>query len=109
MHYTPRIIITDKLKSYGAAIKELKLQVDHRQHKGLNNRAENSHQPTRERERRMRRFKPAEQAHRGQAPLGLLGGHFRLGHHRLKAKHYRQEMVARFQTWREVSGLASCA
>ncbi len=52
MQYTPRIIVTDKLKSYGAAIKELNLQVDHRQHKGLNNRAENSHQPTRERERR---------------------------------------------------------
>jgi putative transposase len=51
MQYAPRIIVTDKLKSYGAAITELKLQVDHRQHKGLNNRAENSHQPTRQRER----------------------------------------------------------
>jgi putative transposase len=40
MQYAPRIIVTDKLKSYGAAITELKLQVDHRQHKGLNNRAE---------------------------------------------------------------------
>ena len=63
MHYTPQVIVTDELKSYGAAIKELKLEVDHRQHKGLNNRAENSHQPTRERERRMRRFESAEQAH----------------------------------------------
>ena len=63
MQYAPRIIVTDKLKSYGAAITELKLQVDHRQHKGLNNRAENSHQPTRQRERAMRRFKSPEQAH----------------------------------------------
>ncbi len=51
MRYAPRVTVTDKLKSYGAAVKELKLQVDHRQHKGLNNRAENSHQPTRQRER----------------------------------------------------------
>lgn len=43
MHYAPRVIVTDKLKSYGAAIKELKLRAEHRQHKGLNNRAENSH------------------------------------------------------------------
>jgi putative transposase len=63
MQYAPRIMVTDKLKSYGAAITELKLQVDHRQHKGLNNRAENSHQPTRQRERAMWRFKSPEQAH----------------------------------------------
>ncbi len=109
MHYVPRIIVTDKLKSYGAAITELKLQVDHRQHKGLNNRAENSHQPTRERERRMRRFKSAEQAQRFLTPFGLIYEHFRLGRHRLKAEHYRQEMACRFQTWREVSDLATCA
>ena len=108
MHYVPTVIVTDKLRSYGAAIKELKLEVDHRQHKGLNNRAENSHQPTRERERRMRRFKSPEQAQRFLAPFGLISGHFRLGRHRLKAEHYRQEMAVRFQTWREVSGLESC-
>lgn len=63
MQYAPRIIVTDKLKSYGAAITELKLQVDHRQHKGLNNRAENSHQPTRQRERAMRRFSSRRSKH----------------------------------------------
>src|SRR5919206_3819761 len=47
----PRVMITDKLKSYAAAKKDLKLRCEHRQHKGLNNRAENSHQPTRRRER----------------------------------------------------------
>lgn len=108
MQYAPRIIVTDKLKSYGAAITELKLQVDHRQHKGLNNRAENSHQPTRQRERAMRRFKSPEQAQRFLAPFGPIAEHFRPGRHRLKAEHYRQEMACRFQTWREVSGLASC-
>jgi putative transposase len=52
----PRVIVTDKLRSYRAALKELLPQVEHRQHKGLNNRAENSHQPTRRRERAMQRF-----------------------------------------------------
>ena len=47
----PRVMITDKLGSYGAAKKEIMPGVEHRQHKGLNNRAENSHQPTRRRER----------------------------------------------------------
>ena len=109
MRYALRVIITDKLKSYGAAIKELKMEVDHRQHKGLNNRAENSHQPTRQRERAMRRFKSAEQAQRFLAPFGLICGHFRPRRHRLRAEHYRREMAFRFQTWREVSGLATCA
>src|SRR5580704_13550101 len=53
----PRVMITDKLRSYGAARAKMDLQVEHRQHKGLNNRAENSHQPTRRRERIMKRFK----------------------------------------------------
>jgi putative transposase len=60
----PRVMITDKLRSYGAARAKMGLRVDHRQHKGLNNRAENSHQPTRRRERIMKRFKSARQAQR---------------------------------------------
>ena len=60
----PRVIITDKLKSYGAAKREILPGVEHRQHKRLNNRAENSHQPTRLREKKMRRFKSAKQAQR---------------------------------------------
>jgi putative transposase len=58
----PRVMITDKLRSYGAARAKMGLRVEHRQHKGLNNRAENSHQPTRRRERIMKRFKSARQA-----------------------------------------------
>ena len=58
----PRVIITDKLKSYGAAKREILLGVEHRQHKQLNNWAENSHQPTRLREKKMRRFKSAKHA-----------------------------------------------
>jgi putative transposase len=55
----PRVLITDKLKSYAAANRDLGIKVEHRQHKGLNNRAEKSHQPTRVREKVMRRFNSA--------------------------------------------------
>ena len=60
----PRVMITDKLASYGAAQRVVMPSVEHRKHKGLNNRAENSHQPTRRRERQMKRFKSAGQAQR---------------------------------------------
>ena len=60
----PRVMITDKLASYGAAKREIMPGIEHRQHKGLNNRAENSHQPTRRRERQMKQFKSAGHAQR---------------------------------------------
>jgi putative transposase len=53
----PRMIVTDKLRSYGAAHRQVMPSVEHRSHKGLNNRAENSHQPTRQRERAMKDFR----------------------------------------------------
>jgi putative transposase len=72
--YVSRVIITDTLKSYGAAKREILPGVEHRQHKGLNNRAENSHQPTRLREKNMRKFKSA----RTSATLSLrLWTHYR--------------------------------
>ena len=58
----PRVMVSDKLRFYGAARAKMGLRVEHRQHKGLNNRAENSHQPTRRRERIMKRFKSTRQA-----------------------------------------------
>src|SRR5919206_241802 len=60
----PRVMVTDKLASYPAAKRDLMPAVEHRRHKGLNNRAENSHQPTRRRERQMKRFKSPGQAQR---------------------------------------------
>src|SRR5258708_39804831 len=59
LQYVPRVIITNKRRRYGAAKREILPGVEHRQHKRLNNRAENSHQPTRLREKKMRRFKSA--------------------------------------------------
>src|SRR5215213_7792428 len=70
LQYVPRVLITDKLASYGAAKREMLPSVEHRQHKGLNNRAENSHQPTRQGERTMRRFKSPGHAQRFLAAYG---------------------------------------
>jgi putative transposase len=56
-HAVPRVVVTDKLRSYGAAHREVMPSVEHRSHKGLNNRAENSHRPTRQRERAMKGFR----------------------------------------------------
>jgi transposase-like protein len=79
LQYVPRVIITDKLKSYAAAKREILPGVEHRQHKGLNNRAENSHQPTRLREKKMRRFKSAKHAQRflsaDRAPFRAISNH----------------------------------
>jgi len=62
--FPPRVLITDQLKSYAAANKDMGRRFEHRQHKGLNNRAENSHQPTRVREKVMRCCKSACQLQR---------------------------------------------
>ncbi len=77
--------------------------VEHRQHKGLNNRAENSHQPTRVREKVMRRFKSAGQAQRFLSVFGIIASHFRPRRHLLTAGRYRAEMQLRFAAWAEVS------
>jgi putative transposase len=102
--YVPRVIITDKLKSYGAAKRDILPGVEHRQHRYLNNRAENSHQPTRQRERRMQGFKSPGHVQRFLAAYGLIAQYFRPRRHRLSALEYRQEMAQRFQSWHEVTG-----
>src|SRR6478609_3368289 len=107
--YVPRVVITDKLASYGAALREVLPSVEHRRHKGLNNRAENSHQPTRERERRMRRFKDPGHAQRFLAAYGPIASHFRPRRHRLTADAYRQTRAERFATWRAVTGVSDLA
>jgi putative transposase len=107
--YVPRVLITDKLKSYGAAKQEILPGVEHRQHWYLNNRAENSHQPTRQRERRMGRFKSSGHAQRFLSAYEPISQHFRPRRHRLPAPEYRQQMAQQFQTWREITGTALAA
>ena len=73
----PRVVVPDTLRSYRTALAELLPQVEHRQHNGLNNRAENSHQPTRRRERGLQRFKSPPHAPAFLEPFGQIGNHFR--------------------------------
>src|SRR5215813_11496731 len=84
------VIITEKLKSYSAAKAEVMPGVEHLQQKYQNNRAENSHQPTRLRERVMRRFKSAGHAQRFLSAFGILSSHFRVSRHLLSAHCYRE-------------------
>jgi putative transposase len=105
----PRVIITDKLRSYGAAKRVVMPGVAHRQHRYLNNRAENSHQPTRERERRMRRFKSDRHAQRFVEVHGIVASHFRPRRHLLSAPDYRQLRNKRFRIWNEVTGASALA
>jgi putative transposase len=105
LQYVPRVIITDKLRSYGAAKREILPGVEYRQHKGLNNRAENSHQPTRLREKKMRRFKSAKQAQRFLSAFGPISGHFQPRRHCMSAQDYRVTLQNRFQIWNEVTGV----
>jgi putative transposase len=100
---------TDKLASYGAAKRELMPGIKHRQHKGLNNRAENSHQPTRRRERQMKRFKSARHVQRFLSAHDQVNNLFHLRRHRLLAARYRAARVQAFRTWAEVTGVAAAA
>jgi putative transposase len=105
----PRVIITGKLASYGAAMRELLPSVEHRQHRYLNNRAENSHQPTRQREQRMQGFKSPGHAQRFLSTYGPIAQHFRPRRHLLPAAKYRHEMQQRFHTWQEITSLPTAA
>ena len=109
LQYVPRVIVTDKLKSYAAAKRKILPGVEHRQSRYLNNRAEVSHQPTRRRERQMQRFKSARQAQRFLSAHGRIHNHFQLRRHRLSATDYRSARAAAFHTWREVTGVGAVA
>ncbi|HZC01911.1 MAG TPA: IS6 family transposase, partial [Gammaproteobacteria bacterium] len=101
--YIPRVNITDKLQSDGAAKREMLPSVDQRQHRSLNNRAENSHQPTRQRKRRMQGVKSPGHAQRFLATDGPMAPHVRPRRHLLPASIYRHEMRHRLHTWQELT------
>jgi putative transposase len=81
----PRVLITDKLRSYGAAHREVMPSVEHRSHKGLNNKAENSHQPTRQRERAMKGFRSMGGAQRFLSAFSGISPHSRPRRHVMTA------------------------
>ncbi|KOG54611.1 transposase [Streptomyces virginiae] len=103
----PRVIVTDKLASYRAAHREVMPSVDHRSHKGLNNRAENSHQPTRQRERAMKGFRTVGGAQRFLSAFTGISPHFRPHRHLMTAGRYRFEMTDRFTIWNHTTGATS--
>jgi putative transposase len=102
----PRVIVTDKLRSYSAAHREVIPSVEHRQSKYLNNRAENSHQPTRQRGRAMKGFRGTGAAQRFLSAFSGISPHFRPHHHGLSAHDYRAEMTARFAIREQITGAA---
>jgi putative transposase len=77
-------MITDKLKSYKAAKKTILKSTEHRSHKRLNNRCENSHQPTREKERQMRKFKSPAAAQRFLSSMGQINNLLKVGRYKPK-------------------------
>jgi putative transposase len=101
LQYVPRVIVTDKLRSYGVAQRELLPGVEHRQSRYLNIRAEHSHRPTRRRERQMQRFKSSEQAQDFLAAHSFIYGQFRPRRHLLSATAYRVIRSEAFQTWQQ--------
>ena len=105
LQFVPRVIITDKLKSYNAARAAVMPSVEHLQQKYQNNRAENSHQPTRLRERVMRRFKSAGHAQRFLSTFGVITSHFRVGRHLYRACGYRAVMKSKFALWEQAIGV----
>ena len=107
--YVPRVLVTDKLARYPVAHRRLMRSVEHRRSKYLNNRAENSHQPTRQRERAMKQFTSPGHAQPFLSAFSGISPHFRPGRHQLGAQEYRRQMTDRFTTWNEVTGTATAA
>lgn len=105
----PRVIVTDKLRSYGAAKRRVMPNVIHRQSRYLNNRAENSHQPTRQRERRMKKFKSPEQAQAFLSVFDPVTCHFRTMRHQISAERNRKLIKAAFDFWNETAHLTRTA
>ena len=99
----PRRLITDKLRSYSVAHHTVMASVVHSTRQYENNRAEVSHQPTRQRERQMRRFKSVGHAQRFLSVHALVQNLFRVGRHVRRAVHHRLLRTRAFWVWREVT------
>ncbi|MGW4027536.1 IS6 family transposase [Streptomyces sp. NPDC005009] len=101
----PGVIVTDKLRSYSAAHREVMPCVEHRSHKGLNNRSGNGHQPTRQRERAVKGFSSVGGAQRLLSAFSGIPPRFRPRRHLMPAPHYRAEMTVRFTIWEQITGV----
>ena len=99
----PRRLVTDRLRSYAAAHRTIMPSVAHDTSQYANNRAEVSHEPTRQRERGMRRFKSMAQAQRFLSVHGITQNLFRVGRHLLRAANYRMLRARAFVVWNAVT------
>ena len=99
----PRVMIADNLKSYGAARKDLGLHIEHRQRKGLNNRVENAHLPTRRRERIMRRFRSPRQVQMYRSIHDQVANLCHLPRNTPSAIDSRAARTKAFVTWAEIA------
>ena len=103
--WVPRRIVTDKLASYGAAKREVAPGIEHRSHKGLNNRAENSHLPLRKRERQMQGFRSAGALQRFTSVFSAVRNLFVPPAGKRPALSTYLHRLAAFARWRSVAGL----
>ncbi|CAN7692788.1 IS6 family transposase [Phyllobacterium sp. LjRoot231] len=102
----PRVMVTDKLRSYAAGNRQIGLTVcDHRQHKGLNNRAENSHQPIRRREKIMKRFKSTRQLQRFVSIHDPIANLHHFPRNKLTSSDHHACRNAAMDAWREIACL----
>ncbi len=101
--YVPSSIVTDKLPSYRAALPELGLSGRHETGERKNNRAENSHQSVRRRERKMQRFKSAGSAQRFLSVHATIYNHFNIQRHLISRKYHRLFRMAAMEAWRHVT------
>ena len=109
LRYKPKRLVTDGLRSYGVAHREVMPEVRHRVSRYLNNRAENSHRPTRRRERQMQRFKSPAQAQRFLSAHAMIYGHFRPRWHLMSAAQHRGACATAFRIWREETCVQNAA
>src|ERR1700681_2868139 len=107
--FAPDVLVTDKLRSYGAARAELGLSARHEQDLRKNNRAENSHQPTRRRERKMQRFKSPGSAQKFLSAHAAVHNTFNVQRHLTSARTHRILRTAGLDRWREVLRLPEIA
>jgi putative transposase len=106
---TPLKIVTDKLRSYSAAKRDIMPSVEHSTQQYENNRCELSHQPGRQQERQMRRFKSQGQAQRFLSCHGIVNNMFRLGRHHMNARNYKILRERAFNEWVRVSCVQNMA
>ncbi len=99
----PRVMVTDKLRSYVAAHRKLGLCAEHETGQYRNNRAENSHQPSRQKERQMRGFKSPGHAQQFLSAHGSINNLFRRDRHLISARSYRELRRQAFAAWNVIT------